>query len=62
MTDEQERKIEWFVSGITGEFYFRIVADNGETIAASEGYVHIRDMFDTINEYFGTWKVVEEQP
>ena len=55
------RKIAWFQSDVTGEFYFRIKADNGETIAGSEGYRKKDDMFDTLDEYFDNWDVVENE-
>jgi hypothetical protein len=58
--EEPERHIAWFVSTVTGEYYFRIKADNGETIAGSEGYTRKDDMMDTLDEYFGDWNLVED--
>ena len=55
------RHIAWFISDVTGEFYFRIKADNHETIAGSEGYRNKDDMFDTLDEYFDNWDVVEDE-
>lgn len=55
------RHIAWFVSKITNEFYFRIKADNGETIAGSEGYQRKDDMMDTLDEYFPDWNLVEDE-
>lgn len=60
--EDKPRRITWFKSKLTGEYYFRIQGDNYHTIAASEGYPHKEDMFDTIDEYFGEWEVVEGEP
>ena len=58
---QEPRHIAWFISDVTGEFYFRIKADNHETIAGSEGYRNKDDMFDTLDEYFDNWDVVEDE-
>ena len=58
---DKPRKIVWFISDITGEYYFRIQGDNHLTIAASQGYTTKDAMFDTLDEYFDNWDVVEDE-
>ena len=36
-------------------YYFRIVGDNGETIAQSEAYTTKQAAIDTLNRYFVTF-------
>jgi hypothetical protein len=52
-----KRHIKTF-RGEDDRWYFTIVADNGEPIAQSEGYEDLRDMFDTLEEYFQSWNWV----
>ena len=40
-------------------YYFRIVGDNGETIAQSEGYTQRHNAVEVLNRYFPLAKVVE---
>jgi uncharacterized protein YegP (UPF0339 family) len=40
-------------------YYFRIVGDNGETIAQSEGYTQRHNAVEVLNKYFPAAKVVE---
>lgn len=42
-------KIELFKSGKVGDWYFRIVASNGQIVAQSEGYRNRMDCLSTIN-------------
>jgi len=39
--------------------YFRIVGDNGETIAQSEGYTQRRSAIEVLNKYFPKATVVD---
>lgn len=57
---ESERKIKYFQSELTGDWYFRVVADNGEIVSASEGYKRKEDMFDTLAEYYSEWMVEKD--
>jgi len=41
-------KIHWFCSRKDGQYYFRLVAENGEPVLASEGYTTKREMMSTI--------------
>lgn len=50
------RIIETFRSE-NGQYYFTILADNGEPIAQSEGYLNLRDMMDTLEKYFDGWDI-----
>jgi uncharacterized protein YegP (UPF0339 family) len=40
-------------------FYFRIVGDNGETIAQSEGYTQRHNVIEVLNKYFPKARVVD---
>ena len=40
-------------------YYFRIVGDNGETIAQSEGYTQRHSAVEVLNKYFPKAKVVD---
>lgn len=40
-------------------YYFRIVGDNGEVIAQSEGYTQRHNAVEVLNKYFPKAKVVE---
>lgn len=54
-------KFEIF-KGTNGQFYFRIKAANGQTIAISEGYVQkqsAKDTIDTIKKNAATAPVVD---
>lgn len=59
--EKKPRRIEWFISDVTGEYYFRIQGDNHLTIAASQGYTTEQAMFDTLDEYFDDWDVVKDE-
>ena len=58
---ENSRHIVVFKSKVTGEWYFRFVADNGEPIgASSEGYHNKNDLLVTIGKYFPDWAIQQE--
>ena len=40
-------------------YYFRILGDNGEVIAQSEGYTQRHNAVEVLNRYFPKAKVVE---
>ena len=40
-------------------YYFRIVGDNGETIAQSEAYTQRHNVIEVLNKYFAKAKVVD---
>lgn len=43
--------------GKDGQWYFSLVAPNGETIATSEGHKNRVDVLELVAKYFSTWKV-----
>ena len=53
--------IQLFQSIVNGQWYFRFVARNGKTIAASEGYRRKASARKTIKRYWPT-TLVEEIP
>jgi uncharacterized protein YegP (UPF0339 family) len=40
-------------------YYFRILGDNGEVIAQSEGYTQRHNAIEVLNKYFPKAKVVD---
>jgi hypothetical protein len=56
----RERRFHIFRSTLTGEYYFRLVAENNRTIAASEGYHNHSDVMDLHDRHFPDWKVDDE--
>jgi hypothetical protein len=50
------RVLETFRSKHDGQWYFRLVADNGELVAHGEGYHNRGDMYQTIDTYFPEWE------
>lgn len=49
--------IELF-KGKDGQWYFRLIGDNGEKLAVSEGHVNRIDVIAVINRYFAKgWTV-----
>lgn len=45
--------------GADGQWYYRVLAGNGEVIADSEGYVAKRDAIDTLEVHFADVPVIE---
>ena len=45
--------------GTDGQFYYRVRAGNGETIAESDGYKHRVDALDVLEAHFPSVSVVD---
>ena len=52
-------KIKVF-KGTDGQWYFTLVADNGEPLATSEGHKNHADVSQVLNRYFPTWQTETE--
>lgn len=50
--DEKRQDIAQIFRGADGQFYFRIVAANGEPISQSEGYHNHGDAVSVVQQHF----------
>lgn len=53
-------KAHIFKSDLTGEWYLRLIAANGEIIAATEGHRNHKDVLDLCMKYFPLFELVED--
>ena len=60
MDETHGGKAHIFRSDLTGEWYLRLLAPNGEIIMASEGHKNLLDIRKLWNKYFPEFELADE--